>query len=108
MSLTINLYYTGKNGSAQAFAREMEESGLAQQIRDEEGNESYRYFQPLNDPETILLIDQWKNQQAIDRHHQSPMMAQLAQLHDKYDLHMKVQRFMPISNNSGDEQYLRN
>ena len=39
MSLTINLYYTGKNGSAQAFAKEMEESGLAQQIRDEEGNE---------------------------------------------------------------------
>lgn len=108
MSLTINLYYTGKNGSAQAFAREMEKSGLAQQIRDEEGNESYRYFQPLNDPETILLIDQWKDQQAIDRHHQSPMMAQLAQLRDKYGLHLKVQRFMPIGNNSGDEQYLRN
>ena len=108
MSLTINLYYTGKNGSAQAFAREMEKRGRAQQIRDEEGNESYRYFQPLNDPETILLIDQWKDQQAIDRHHQSPMMAQLAQLRDKYGLHLKVQRFMPIGNNSGDEQYLRN
>lgn len=107
MSLTINLYYTGKNGSAQAFAKEMEESGLAQQIRDEEGNESYRYFQPLDDPETILLIDQWKDQQAIDQHHQSPMMTQLAQLRDKYDLHMKVQRFTSISNNSGDEQYLR-
>ena len=85
----------------------MEESGLAQRIRDEEGNESYRYFQPLDDPETILLIDQWKDQQAIDRHHQSLMMTQLAQLRDKYDLHMKVQRFTSIGNNSGDEQYLR-
>ena len=107
MSLTINLYYTGKNGSAQAFAKDMEESGLDQQIRDEEGNESYTYFQPLDDPEAILLIDQWKDQQAIDQHHQSPMMTQLAQLRDKYDLHMKVQRFTSISNNSGDEQYLR-
>lgn len=56
MSLTINLYYTGKNGSAQKFAKEMEESGLADQIRQEAGNLRYDYFQPLSDPDTILLI----------------------------------------------------
>ena len=27
MSITVNLYYTGKNGSARAFAEEMEQSG---------------------------------------------------------------------------------
>ena len=39
MSLTINLYYTGKNGSARRFVKEMEKSGIAQHIREEEGNE---------------------------------------------------------------------
>ena len=29
MSLTVNLYYTGKNGSARKFAEEMEKSGVA-------------------------------------------------------------------------------
>lgn len=29
MSLTVNLYYTGKNDSVQKFVKEMEESGLA-------------------------------------------------------------------------------
>lgn len=51
MSLTVNLYYTGKNGSAQKFAKEIKESGLADQIRQEAGNLRYDYFQPLSDPD---------------------------------------------------------
>mgnify|MGYP002069250487 CR=1 FL=1 len=60
MSLTVNLYYTGKNGSARKFAEEMESSGVADRIRKEPGNKKYEYFIPLDDPETILLIDSWK------------------------------------------------
>ncbi len=76
--ITVNLYYKGSNGSARAFAREMEESGIAANIRKEPGNLRYQYFQPLDDPETILLIDSWADQAAIDAHHASPMMVQLA------------------------------
>ncbi len=57
MSFTVNIYYIGKNGSAKEFAREMTESGLVNKIRAEEGNERYEYFFPLDDPETVLLID---------------------------------------------------
>lgn len=57
MSLTVNIYYIGKNGGAKEFAREMTESGLINKIRTEEGNERYEYFFPLDDPETVLLID---------------------------------------------------
>ena len=42
----------------------------------------------------MLLIDQWRDQAAIDRHHASPMMAEIAALREKYDLHMKVERFV--------------
>ena len=92
--ITVNLYYKGQNGSAQAFVREMEESGVADAIRAEEGNLRYQYFQPLNDPETVLLIDSWRDQAAIDAHHASPMMARLASLREKYDLHMTAERFI--------------
>lgn len=104
--ITVHLFYTGINGSAMRFAREMESSGIADAIRREEGNLRYQYYQPLDDPETVLLIDSWKDQAAIDAHHASPMMAQLAALREKYDLHMKAERF--ISEEMGaDEQYLR-
>ncbi len=40
MSLTVNLYYNGKNGDARKFAQEMEDKGIAGRIRAEEGNEN--------------------------------------------------------------------
>ena len=91
--ITVNLYYTGTNGSARAFAEEMEKSGTVAAIRAEDGNLRYEYFFPMDDPETVLLIDQWRDQAAIDVHHASPMMGQIAALREKYDLHMKVERF---------------
>ena len=93
MAITVNLYYTGTNGSARRFAEEMVSSGAVARIRAEAGNLRYEYFFPMDDPETVLLIDSWADQQAIDAHHASPMMAELAALRDKYDLHMKVERY---------------
>ena len=64
--ITVNLYYRGENGNARRFAEEMEASGIAGAIRAEEGNLRYEYFQPLNDPEAVLLIDSWRDQAAIE------------------------------------------
>ena len=94
MSLVMNLYYKGMNGSARAFAEEMEKNGTAELIRKEEGNEMYSYFISLDDPETVLLIDAWKNQEALDKHHASPMMGTIAALREKYDLHMRAERYV--------------
>ena len=109
MSITVNLYYTGENGNARKFAEEMEGSGIADRIRAEEGNLRYEYFIPLRQPETVLLIDSWDGQEAIDRHHESPMMGEIAALREKYDLHMKVERF--ISDDDGvpdhDRSFIR-
>lgn len=94
MSIAVNLYYTGTNGAARRFAEEMESSGTADRIRAEAGNERYEYFLPMQDPETVLLIDVWSDQQALDRHHASPMMETIAQLREKYDLHMRAERYV--------------
>lgn len=109
MAITINIYYTGKDGNAKAFAKEMVSSGIVQDIRAEAGNIKYEYFFPMNDPETVLLIDSWEDQDSIDAHHASCMMKQIARLREKYDLHMKVERY--ISDEGGipsmDEKYIR-
>lgn len=85
---------------------EMEKSGTAAAIRAEKGNLRYDYFFPANDPETVLLIDSWENQEAIDVHHASPMMETLAELREKYDLHMTVERY--VSDDSEvDSEFIR-
>ncbi len=94
MSITVNLRYTGTNGSARKFAEEMIKSGTVEKIRNEAGNLRYEYYQSLDDSETILLIDSWKDQESIDVHHASPMMKTIMELREKYDLHMTVERYI--------------
>ena len=97
--ITVNIYYTGINGSARAFAEEMIRSGTAAAVRAEDGSARYEYFFPMEDPETVLLIDSWRDQAALDAHHASPMMEKIAALREKYSLHMRVERF--ISDDAG-------
>lgn len=94
MSIIVNLYYTGSNGNARKFAEEMMTSGIVDAIRAEEGNEKYEYFFPMDDAETVLLIDRWRDQEALDFHHKSEMMKQIAVLRDKYKLRLRVERYV--------------
>jgi len=93
MSITINIYYKGDNGNAKKFVEEMIDRKIVERIRKEDGNEKYEYFYPLEDKETVLLIDKWKNQEALDFHHKSEMMQEIAELRKKYNLHMKVEKY---------------
>ncbi|MBE5971861.1 MAG: antibiotic biosynthesis monooxygenase [Lachnoclostridium sp.] len=79
MAITINIYYRGKNGNAKK-----------------------------QDDETVLLIDSWQNQEAIDLHHHSPMMQKITQLRDKYDLHMRVERYISDELPQADKKYIKN
>ncbi len=94
MAITINIYYKGENNNARLFAQEMTKSGVVDEIRAEKGNIQYEYFFPMNDENTVLLIDTWESQEAIDAHHQSPMMSKIIELREKYNLTMAVQRYV--------------
>ena len=99
MAITINIYYSGKSDHAVQFAREMLSTGVVDDIRAEKGNLKYEYFLPMEDTGAVLLIDSWADQSALDAHHQSEMMQRIIALREKYDLHMKVERY--ISEDSG-------
>ena len=96
MSITINIYYKAENGNAKKFAEEMVSSGIVDRVRAEVGNLKYEYFFPMDDNETVLLIDRWKNEEALDIHHKSEMMKEIADLRNKYHLSMKVEKFKSL------------
>lgn len=62
------------------------------------------------DQETVLLIDSWENQQVLDIHHASPMMNDIIELREKYDLHMKVERYVSdvVGSSEKNEKFIRN
>ena len=107
MSITVNIRYTGTAGNARRFAEEMISGGTVAAIRAEAGNIRYEYYQPLEDPETILLIDSWTDQAAIDAHHATPMMAAIAALREKYDLHMTVERYTDAETPETENRFIR-
>ena len=98
MSLTINIYYTGENDNARKFVNEMISRGIVDRIREEKGNLKYEYFFPIDDSETVLLIDKWKDEEALDMHHKSEMMQVIAELRKKYNLKMKIEKYKEWEN----------
>ena len=107
MAITVNLRYTGKDGSARKFAEEITAGGNVAAIRAEAGNLRYEYYLSFEDPETVLLIDSWENQEAIDVHHASPMMATIAALREKYDLHMTAERYVTADTPESENRFIR-
>lgn len=105
--ITVNIFYKGKDGSAKKFIEEMISSKTVEAIRNEKGNIKYEYYYSVDDPETVLLIDVWENREAIDLHHQSEMMKKIAELREKYDLHMKVDRYVSLNEDNKDNEFIR-
>lgn len=110
MSINVNIYYTGENGNARKFINDMINEGIVDEIRAEPGNVKYDYFIPVDDEETVLLIDAWKDQKALDDHHASEMMSKISKLRDKYDLKMRAERYK--SDDEGfseeDKKFIKN
>ena len=91
--ITMHLYYTGPADKARVCAEQMEAKGIADRIRQQAGNQRYQYFAPLDDPHSILLIDSWTDQTALDIHHASPMMQEILTLRNKYQLTVTAERY---------------
>ena len=47
----------------------------------------------MDDTETVMLIDKWRDQAALNAHHKTPMMEEVAALREKYHLHMRIEKF---------------
>ena len=47
----------------------------------------------MEDKKTVLLIDKWENQEALNKHHKTEMMKNIAILREKYHLSMRVEKF---------------
>lgn len=109
MVITINIYYTGTEDNLRLFINEMINNGIVDRIRKQPGNLKYEYFIPFEEEGKILLMDQWSSQQALDAHHQSPMMQEIIELRNKYELEMEVERFANdnISITSNDRKYIK-
>ena len=90
-NIVLHVYYTGEK--AKEFAAEMETGGLQTAVKAEDGCLQYDYFLPTQDANTVLLLEKWRDQAAIEQHNAGENMVKLKATKAKYGLETKIERY---------------
>ncbi len=91
--IALNVYYETKAGKREEFYKAVEESGIARASRAEAGNRKYDYFRAAEDPNLLLLVEHWKDDEAFQLHTQQPHFKALGDLKETYVLHTTMRKF---------------
>ena len=82
-TVVLNVEYIMKPGGAKAFVQEVTESGILAEILGHEGCLRYEYFLPL-EGENLLLVERWRDADALAKHAAAPCMAKVREIKEKY------------------------
>lgn len=78
--IIVRVTYRTPEGKRDAFLQQLFDEGLPQACRAEEGNICYDYFLSYEDPNEILLLEMWKNGDALMKHGKEPHFARLGEV----------------------------
>ena len=84
--------YRTHPGKGAAFLREITEAGITEKIHGEDGCIAYDYFYSAADPDTVLLVEEWASEPHQQRHLETPHMAELARIKEKFVGHTAVRK----------------
>lgn len=86
MKTLIVTYLCGTKENRDAFYTGIVENGIGEKCENEKGCESYKYYFPAFDDTSLLLIEEWENEEALTAHKFQPHMSKLMELKEKYDV----------------------
>ena len=78
--LLINVTYTMKPGMRDTFLKEVQAQGIQAAVRREDGCLQYDYYLPVEEDNTLLLVERWRDQAAQQAHLATPHMAALGKI----------------------------
>lgn len=92
--LKLCVTYHAIPGMAKAFT---DEAGrLLPQIRREKGCRQYDYFFSAEDPDLVLLVEEWDSEEDQQRHLAQPHMNDLRTVKERFIRQTTVQKFIPL------------
>ena len=84
MEFILNVTYTMKPGLRAEFLREVSEHGIQKAVLAEEGCLQYQYFEAVDEPDKLLLVERWTGPEAQKAHMATGHMARLGQVKAQY------------------------
>lgn len=91
--LGINVTYIMKPGKRADFLAELEAQGIRAAVLAEEGCRQYDYFLPVEEPDRLLLMEKWTDQQAQKLHLEQPHMALVRAAKERFVLDTTLQTY---------------
>ena len=81
---TIYVKFTCLPGKREAFLQKMQETGVLNEIRNEDGCIRYDYYLSAQDPNELLLVEQWETKQHQQIHITLPHMDRMRKFKGDY------------------------
>ena len=91
--IILHVYYTCKPGMAQPFVKALKDSGAQAKVQAEDGCLQYDYHISCEAPDTVVLLEQWRDAAALEQHQKQPHMETIRALKADYVTDMKLERF---------------
>ena len=89
----LNVTYTMKPGLRAEFLREVSEHGIQKAVLAEEGCLQYQYFEAVDEPDKLLLVERWTERKAQEVHMTQPHMVPLKEIKERCVADSLVEKF---------------
>ena len=91
--IVLNVTYRCKPEQREAFLERILSEGIDEASRAEAGNLGYDYYLPFDDSGDLLLVEHWRDEQALCAHAETPHYAKLKALKPEYVTGTVIERF---------------
>ena len=91
--IVLNVTYTCRPGMRGAFLERISAEGIGAASRAEDGNIGYDYFIPVEGDGEVLLVEKWRDEEALAAHAAAPHFGKLKELKPIYVVDTVIERF---------------
>ena len=92
--IVLNVTYKCKTGMREMFLANIIAEGIDVKCREEEGNIKYDYYIPTDGSNDLLLLEKWKDAEAVAIHSKQDHFLRLGELKTNYVDETVIEKFV--------------
>ena len=92
--IVLNVTYLCHPGMRDAFLQSVRAEGIDAASRAEDGNAQYEYFLPADGGDRLLLLEKWRDAEALSAHARQSHFARLGELKAQYVRETVIEKYV--------------
>lgn len=91
--IVLNVTYRCKPGAREDFLKAIMAEGIDSASRAESGNMKYDYYTSAGNCDELLLVEKWRDADAVAEHNRQPHFARLGELKPEYVIETVIEKY---------------